>query len=295
MSFSRLCRRFGYKIYKKANTYIVPTISYNSTANIPIDEIVPPHFNLSKSENYKTASAEDIADPTLSKPDTRHALYKLMIDEEPDFESLLKFIHNKKAENIIYLNVKSEHYVYLSKLIEKEKELRNLVITIDNPKLSETELMELYETVSHPIYIGLTSHNVRNFQETETETAIRRFLKEMFRFYNHVKLIELEYGDLKDIITKVETAKKTADLNTIIDFTLMAEFKGYLEISLDDDNYQYGPEHNANLKAYLDAIDKRLIERGFTFGVIENKVNLLELLNNVKPSDDFLTFMSTAV
>lgn len=295
MTFRRLCRNFSYKVYKKANTYIVPTTSYNASSTIPIEDIVPKHFNLSKSEVYSSKLAQEAIDPELHKPDTKHVLYKLEIETEPNFEELMKFIHYKKAENIIYLNIKSEHYIYLSKLIEKEKELRNLVITIDNPKLNETELMELYETVSHPINIGLTSHNVQNFKETETETAIRRFLKEMFRFYNHVKLIELDCNELQQIINKGDTTKKTADLNTIIDFTLMAEFKGYLEISLDDIKYNDCKDQCDNLRQCLDEIDKKLIERGFTFGTIESKVNLLELLNNVKPADDFLTFMRTTV
>lgn len=295
MSFKSLYRCFGYKIYKKANTFIVPTISYNTTNNILIEEIIPKHFNLAKSEYYTSELEKTIIDPELHKPDTEHALYKLIIDTAPNFEELLKFIHYKRTENIIYLNIKSEHYLYLAKLLEKEKELQNLVITIDNPKLNEAELMEIYEAVSYPINIGLTSHNVNNFLETDTETSIRRFLKEMFRFYNHVKLIELEYSDLQIVMNKAKTKKKTANIDTIIDFTLMTEFKGYFEISLNDLNYSHTIDENKILKKYLDDIDKKLLDRGFALGIIESKVNLLELLNNVKPADDFLTFMSTTI
>ena len=291
MLVKHLSRSFAYKIYRKANTYIVPTISYNTSSNIPIDEILPKHFNLSKSEYFTTALEKESLEPELKKPDTQHALYKLMIDTAPNFEELLNFIHQKRAENIIYLNIKSEHYLYLAKLLEQEKELQNLVITIDNPKLNEKDLIEIYEAVSQPINIGLTSHNFLNFSETETETSIRRFLKEMFRFYTHVKLIELEYGDLKTVMGTIPGEKKTADFGTIIDFTLMAEFKGYLEISLNDMNYNHTKEEYNNLKHCLNDIDKKLIERGFTFGIVDSKINLLELLNNVKPADDFLTFM----
>lgn len=74
---------------------------------------------------------------------------------------------------MFYINLTGEDYYIISKILENEQKFPNLIFTIENNDLSELELMEIYESINHPIYIGMNLANAINFEKTNKESSLR--------------------------------------------------------------------------------------------------------------------------
>lgn len=95
--------------------------------------------------------------------DLNTPLVKLELDVSPKFDTFFQVIKKIRHKNLLYLRVLSQHYIHIQRLVEKQKEFNNFIITIENEKLSEEELIEMYRFVNEPIDVGMTLSNVKNF------------------------------------------------------------------------------------------------------------------------------------
>ena len=283
-----LKRKKGFKVYRKKKTYIIPTVSFDPDNEKLSRIMIPRHFNLTKSDYFNPILSERERNK-LMDDEQNYSLHKTIVDYKPNTPEFLEYLNLKKKENIIFACITKNPLSWLEELVQKENKLKNLIVTVQDPNLTSDELLDAYDKVNLPMGIGLSSRNVLNFKDTETETASRLFLKEMFPFYNKIKLVELGFRDLVSLIKKKPSSKKTADFDTVIDFLLMSEFKGYLEVSLN--GVDCTEEGIANVRKTLKLVDDVLLERGFNFGKVQTKTDLCEIFNQMPPSNDFITLV----
>ena len=333
-------KSFSYKIFKKAETYIIPTISYNKRSKFPIEKIAPPFFNKTLSINYLENTKDEIE--KINKKS--YTLIKLIFDVCPDFKNLEKILNNLKKQNLLYLRLKTKDYICVEKLVEKEKEFNNLILTVENKKLTEKELIDLYEEINFPMKIGFNTKNIRNFRPSEKESSIRKYFKEMFKFYKQLKIIEIDFEDLNTLFRhnkeydqkmeklfydykkfyqnngtfeikndeedergffrkvydkfvnlenkdKIEDKIKfkTANFQTLIDFTLLSEFKGFIDISLLNVENQGTKFQEDLIKIKLEFFRDILKKNGFYEYEVETKRELHHIFYDMPSFNTIVT------
>jgi hypothetical protein len=277
----------SFKVYKMAEAFVIPTLSCSSRAVRHCEHALAPNFNLSNAFNYSSKPADVVA---LSAEAT--LLNKIALDVSPNYDEFLAYL--RKASNIgmTYLNVTSDDYYVLAKLIEQDKKFPNIVVTVENKLLTEEEINEIYENINHPIYIGMNLRNSQNFLESETETSLRRYMKEMFKYSSHIKIIEADFPILKRLCdhmdpTKEKPTKKHTSLKTLVDFILLSEFKGFLDVTIDESTHNHQPEGDIELGRYLSTLDEFLLSKGFSVHSV-SKEEIFQIVHDIKPDNDEL-------
>jgi len=288
-----LRRSFSFSVYKMADAFIIPTLSCASRSVLHCEHALAPKFNQSNVFKYSRKPAQFGGEGEAGQKEAeRTLLNKITLDVSPNYEEFLNFIRKASQIGMTYINVTSDDYYVLAKVIEQDKKFPNIVVTIENPKLTEEELNDIYEGINHPIYIGMNMKNSQNFLETETETSLRRYLKEMFKFSSQIKMVEIDFPVLKRLCDNMDPAKekptkKHATLKTLVDFMLLSEFKGFLDVTLSDSQHNHSPEAEAELASYLNKLDHFLIEKGFSLNTF-NKEEIFQIVHNIHPDNDQL-------
>lgn len=168
------------KAFKKGSTCIIPTISSMKNEKI-FTKFQPKTFNYTHTIPYSRTLAND--DNSLDYLEKLNSpLIKLELDISPQFERFFKIIKKLRAKNLLYIRVLSQQYIHLEKLVEKQKEFNNFIVTIENDNLTENQLLELYDFVNEPIDIGMSMSNVKNFPPLNDESSLRRYFKAMFQY-----------------------------------------------------------------------------------------------------------------
>ena len=335
-------KNFTYKIFKKADTYIIPTISYNKKTKFPIEKHAPNFYNKTLSINYFENSKDEIE--KINKES--YALIKLIFDVCPDFKNLEKILKNLQNKNLLYLRLKTKNLIFTENLVKKENEFKNLILTVENKNLIEKELIELYEEINYPMKIGFNSKNIRNFRPSDSESAIRKYFKEMFKFYKQLKIIEIDFEDLdllfrhnkeydekmeelfdeykmkffkngefyeikndevkkkgffrkvyerfmklenKDKIENEKKKFKTANFQTLIDFTLLSEFKGFIDISFFNIENHNTKFQEKLVKIKLEFFRDILKKNGFYEYEVETKKELFHIFYDMPVFNTIIT------
>lgn len=285
-------RSAGIKILKKADTYIIPTISLENNAKGQFNFTLPDFMNVSISSNFSYLNSLKIPDLIENNYFSNYCLNKIVMDVSPDSHEFLQFLLKLEKIGIVYLNVTNNDYRTLSDLIEQESKFPNIIISVEDKSLSENDLLQIYDEINHPIYIGLNTANSNNFVETELETKMRRFLREMFKFSSQVKVIEFDGLGLNRMceMSKVKTPekgqRKHSSLKTVIDFCLISEFKGFWDFSMNDFlTEEGGKKMSENLKLVRQFLD----EKGFKTLTVDSQ-ELFQIVHNLQPNKKGLVY-----
>jgi hypothetical protein len=288
-----LRRHLSFSVYKMADAFVIPTLSCSSRSVVHCEHALAPHFNLSNVFKYSRKPAQIVGEGEEGQKQADNTLLnKITLDVSPNYDEFLQYIRTASKIGMTYINVTSDDYFVLAKIIEQEKTFPNIVVTVENAKLTEEELNDIYENINHPMYIGMNMKNAQNFAETDTETSLRRYLKEMFKYSSQIKMVEIDFPVLKRLCdnmdpNKEKPTKKHATLKTLVDFMLLSEFKGFLDITISDKTHNHSPEADAELGSYLKQLDEFLLQKGFAVNEF-NKEEIFQIVHNIKPDNDQL-------
>ncbi len=291
--FSRGLRRgVSFKVFKKANTYIIPTVSWAEHAIEVSDFVLPSFLNLAHSAHYSHLASKDVRQLTASDYFDRFALQKVIMDITPNAEDFLANLRMLEQACIVYLNIQSQDYLTLCKLVEESNKFPNVIVSVHDRSLSESELIAIYTEIKPPVYLALDTANSVNFADTPKETQMRRFLKEMFRFSSSVKVVELDASgfDRMCAMAKLESTevngKKHSSLKTLIDFCLVSEFKGFWNVSLAGYDQPGGVDRLAdNFQLLQEVLEKK----GFNLHKMDRE-EVFQVVHNIQPNRNFLAY-----
>ncbi len=210
----------------------------------------------------------------------------------PNSDEFLDYIRKVSQVGTTYINVTSEDYFVLAKLLEQEKQFPNIVVTVENPKLTEKEISDIYESINHPMYIGMNMNNGHNFRETDAETSLRSYLKEMFKYSSQIKILEIDFQILKRLCDSIDSIKgkplkKHASLKTLVEFMQLSDFKRFLNISLSDKASAHFTEAEEEMASYLGRLNEFFAQKSFKVTEVE-KEEILQTVHNILPSSDHL-------
>lgn len=288
-----LKRNFSFSVYKMADAFVIPTLSCSSRSVLHCEHALAPKFNLSNVFKYSRKPVKIVEEGEEGQKQAERTLMnKITLDVSPNYDEFLNYIRKASQVGMTYINVTSDDYFVLAKIIEQDKKFPNIVVTVENPKLTEEQLNEIYESINHPMYIGMNMKNAQNFLETDTETSLRRYLKEMFKFSSQIKMVEIDFPVLKRLCdnmdpNKEKPTKKHATLKTLVDFMLLSEFKGFLDVTLSDKTHNHSPEAEGELATYLSKLDEFLLQKGFAVNTF-SKEEIFQIVHNIHPDNDQL-------
>lgn len=306
---------FSCKIFQKGKTMIIPTISTHLN-KVMFPNFQAGNFNKTFALNYLSPLLKEENVPQLANLDV--PLIKLELEVQPNFQSFFELIKKIRSHHLLYIRMLSDQYLHLRMLVENQNEFSNFIVTIENEKLAEEELMQLYKYVNKPIQIGMTLSNICNFSESETETAMRRYFKQMFQFRDQVKILEFNFKHLVELFeglpyldsfkSKESTdlhkispekenpkdqgflsklfskkpapeGKKKANLQTLIDFSLVTEFRGFLDIVFEKSDYHYTAQEELFINQAIASVEQLLLSQNFHILTITDKEELNTLIN----------------
>ena len=239
---NRFALKYFSKIFKKADSYIIPTLNGDLNPNVQNNLKI---FNSTNFIEYNN----DLLIP--SSINDNHILNSITVKDIVNMDKMIPLIKEISAKKLTHLRVLSEDYSFISQILEQEKSFPNLIVTVENHKLSEEEINDILESINYPLYIGICLSNCINFKSDKEETALRRYIKEMFKYSSQIKVIEIHFDDLKSLMGRtneqIKVKPKNINFSTLTNFMALSEFRGFLEINVESSSFNEGIEQTLTL------------------------------------------------
>ena len=271
-----------FKVYRKNNTVIVPTISLPRDTTLNAGVVTPKTFNNTVEIDY--SYVRDNLQAVIDSQDVKESsLLRLNLDIAPNFKEFLQTVQELSKTNIMHVKIKSDEYFIIERFVQKEETFPHIITTIENPELSQEQLIGVYDAINHPMDIGLSTSNAVNFNDSATETRMRIFFKNMFKFSTQIKLIEIDYFHLQHLFQMSSNTQKSplkcVTFQTLLDFTQVVSSKTFFDISLASIGQAQPDEHA--ISETLQKADAEMLKNGFELDFLNTKGEVLALINNV--------------
>lgn len=271
-----------FKVYRKNNTVIVPTISLPRDTTLNASVVTPKTFNNTVEIDY--SYVRDNLQAVIDSQDVKDSsLLRLNLDIAPNFKEFLQTVQELSKTNIMHVKIKSDEYFIIERFVQKEETFPHIITTIENPELSQEQLIGVYDAINHPMDIGLSTSNAVNFKDSAAETRMRIFFKNMFKFSTQIKLIEIDYFHLQHLFQMSSNSQnsplKCVTFQTLLDFTQVVSSKTFFDISLASIGQAQPDEHA--ISETLQKADAEMLKNGFELDFLNTKGEVLALINNV--------------